>query len=168
MKHVIVVGGGLAGLRTAEALRAQGYDGDLTLVGAEPHAPYDRPPLSKEVLAGECDDTTLPADWQQLRCERRLGMRAEGLRLHDEKPGGVLETDAGPLDFDGLVVATGATPVRLPGKGFQHVLRSVDDARGLRAQLRAGARVVVVGAGWIGAEVATVAAAKGCRVTVLE
>jgi 3-phenylpropionate/trans-cinnamate dioxygenase ferredoxin reductase component len=158
---VIIVGGGLAGLRTAETLRAQGYEGGLTLVGAEPHAPYDRPPLSKAVLRGETDDTTLSADLGALGCEALLGRRATGL-------GDDLETTEGPLPFDGLVLATGATPVRLPGDGPQHVLRTVEDARALRAALRPGARLVIVGAGWIGAEVATAAAAAGCRVTVAE
>ncbi|GLY82850.1 oxidoreductase [Actinoallomurus iriomotensis] len=158
---MIIVGGGLAGLRTAETLRAQGYAGGLTLVGAEPHAPYDRPPLSKAVLRGETDDTTVAADFDALDCATLLGRRATGL-------GEELETTEGPLAFDGLVIATGATPIRLPGDGPQHVLRTIDDARALRAALRPGARLVIVGAGWIGAEVATAAAAAGCRVTVAE
>jgi NADPH-dependent 2,4-dienoyl-CoA reductase/sulfur reductase-like enzyme len=161
MERVIIVGGGLAGLRTVEALRAQGHGGGLTLVTAEPYAPYDRPPLSKAVLRGETDDTTVRADWAALGCELLLGRRATGL-------GEDLETTEGPLGFDGLVIATGATPIRLPGDGPQHVLRSIDDARTLRAGLRPGARLVIVGAGWIGAEVATAAAAAGCRVTVVE
>ncbi|WP_285566771.1 NAD(P)/FAD-dependent oxidoreductase [Actinoallomurus iriomotensis] len=161
MERVIIVGGGLAGLRTAETLRAQGYAGGLTLVGAEPHAPYDRPPLSKAVLRGETDDTTVAADFDALDCATLLGRRATGL-------GEELETTEGPLAFDGLVIATGATPIRLPGDGPQHVLRTIDDARALRAALRPGARLVIVGAGWIGAEVATAAAAAGCRVTVAE
>lgn len=161
MDRVIIVGGGLAGLRTVEALRAQGYAGGLTLVAAEPYPPYDRPPLSKAVLRGETDDTTVTADWAALGCELLLGRRATGL-------GEDLETTEGPLGFDGLVIATGATPIRLPGDGPQHVLRTVDDARTLRSGLRPGARLVIVGAGWIGAEVATAAAAAGCRVTVVE
>ena len=168
MKSVIVVGAGLAGLRSAEALREQGYQGELTLVGAEPHPPYDRPPLSKAVLTGETEDTTLPAEWERLRCGLRLGERAGALRFHPDRTGGVVETSAGPLDFDGLVIATGASAIRLPGEGPQHVVRTVEDARGLRGSLRRGARVLIVGAGWIGAEVATVAAGLGCRVTVLE
>ncbi|WP_316740686.1 FAD-dependent oxidoreductase [Streptomyces sp. MK7] len=168
MRNVIVVGGGLASLSALQRLRARGYEGRLTLVGAESHPPYDRPPLSKAVLAGDTDGIALPADWEALRCERLLGTRAEALRLHDGRPGGALATSAGPLPFDGLVIATGAMPVRLPGEGPQHVLRTLDDAERLRDSLRAGARVVLVGAGWIGAEVATAAARKGCRVTVLE
>jgi 3-phenylpropionate/trans-cinnamate dioxygenase ferredoxin reductase subunit len=131
-------------------------------VSAEPYPPYDRPPLSKAVLRGETDDTTVAADWDALGCELLLGRSATGLG------DGVLETAAGPLGFDGLVIATGASPVRLPGEGPQHTLRTIDDARVLREALRPGARLVIVGAGWIGAEVATAAAAAGCRVTVAE
>jgi NADPH-dependent 2,4-dienoyl-CoA reductase/sulfur reductase-like enzyme len=133
----------------------------LTLVGAEPHRPYDRPPLSKAVLRGAADDTTVNADWAALDCELLLGHRVTGLTDS-------LETTAGALGFDGLVIATGASPIRLPGDGPQHVLRTIDDARALRAELRPGARVAIVGAGWIGAEVATAAAEAGCRVTVVE
>ncbi|MFB9838066.1 FAD-dependent oxidoreductase, partial [Actinoallomurus acaciae] len=128
MERVIVVGGGLAGLRTAEALRAQGYAGGLTMVGAEPHVPYDRPPLSKAVLRGETGDTTVAADFDALGCATLLGRRATSL-------GEDLETTEGPLAFDGLVIATGATPIRLPGDGPQHVLRTIDDARALRSAL---------------------------------
>ncbi|GAA1814482.1 NAD(P)/FAD-dependent oxidoreductase [Actinomadura chokoriensis] len=168
MESVIVVGGGLAGVRAVEALRSKGFEGALTLVSAERHRPYDRPPLSKAVLAGESDDTTVDADWDALRCDLLLGERATGLGLHAPGRGGVLASTAGDLPFDGLVIATGATPVTLPGGGRQHVLRTVDDARDLRSRLTEGARIVIVGAGWIGAEVATTAAKKGCRVTVVE
>ncbi|NKZ06220.1 NAD(P)/FAD-dependent oxidoreductase [Actinomadura latina] len=168
MESVIVVGGGLAGVRAVEALRSKGYEGALTLVSAERHRPYDRPPLSKAVLAGESDDTTVDADWDALRCEPLLGVRATGLRLDAPGRGGVLATTAGDLPFGGLVIATGAAPVTLPGDGRQHVLRTVDDSRDLRSRLTEGARIVIVGAGWIGAEVATTAARKGCRVTVVE
>ena len=123
VERLIIVGGGLAGLRTAEALRARGHGGGLTLVAAEPYAPYDRPPLSKAFLRGESDDTTIAADWDVLDCELLLGRRATGLG------DGVLETTGGPLPFDGVVIATGATPVRLPGEGPQHTLRTIDDSR---------------------------------------
>ncbi|NVI91576.1 NAD(P)/FAD-dependent oxidoreductase [Actinomadura sp. BRA 177] len=168
MEKVIVVGGGLAGVRAVEALRSKGYEGALTLVSAERHRPYDRPPLSKAVLAGDSDDTTVDADWDALRCDLLLGERATGLRLYEPGHGGVLASTAGDLPFDGLVIATGATPVTLPGDGRQHVLRTIDDSRDLRSRLTEGARIVIVGAGWIGAEVATTAAKKGCRVTVVE
>ncbi|MGI8698694.1 MAG: NAD(P)/FAD-dependent oxidoreductase [Mycobacteriales bacterium] len=159
-ERVVVVGGGLAGSRSVEALRAGGYQGRLTLVGAEPQLPYDRPPLSKAVLSGAVSDTTLRASYADLDVEMLLGRRA--VALGD----GVLETDCGRLDFDGLVVATGAVPIGLPGGG--RTLRTIGDALAMRAAMRPGARIIVVGAGWIGAEVATASAAAGCRVTVVE
>lgn len=162
VERVIVVGGGLAGLRSVQSLREQGYVGRLALLGAEPHSPYDRPPLSKEFLSGDVDDPTLPADWAELDVERLLGRHATGVRP------GVVDTDSGELAFDGLVIATGATPIRLPGEGRQRTLRTVDDARSLRAALRPGLHLAIVGAGWIGAEVATAAARARCRVTVVE
>ncbi|NAS22748.1 FAD-dependent oxidoreductase [Herbidospora sp. NEAU-GS84] len=162
MDHVVVVGAGLAGVRSVEALRAHGYQGRITLIGEEPHRPYDRPPLSKAVLLGDADSTVVDSDLEALDVRLMLGTAAKG--LHD----GVLSTTDGELAFDGLVVATGATPVRLRGEGHQHVLRTIDDALALREALVEGARVAVVGAGWIGAEVATAAARAGCRVTVVE
>jgi 3-phenylpropionate/trans-cinnamate dioxygenase ferredoxin reductase subunit len=169
LERVVVVGGGLAGLQSLIALRAQGYGGRLTLVGAEPHLPYDRPPLSKAVLLGERNgpeiDVTFDADWDAVDVELLLGRRATGLRE------GVVETDIGPVPFDGLVIATGATPVTLPGTdGLDtvHVLRTVEHAYALRAAFTPGTRVLIVGAGWIGAEVATAAARAGCKVTVVE
>lgn len=161
-QRVVVVGAGLAGGRTCEELRAQGYAGELVLVGAEAHAPYDRPPLSKEVLAGELDGTALEVDWAALDVTLRLGRVATALRP------GVLSTDAGEEPWDAVVLATGARPVTLPGAAGHQVLRTVDHALALRARLVPGARVVVVGAGWVGAEVATTAARAGCRVTVVE
>ena len=160
MDRVVVVGAGLAGGRTAQELRRRGFTGQLTLVGAELHPPYDRPPLSKAVLAGRTDDTTLPLDLDDV--EVLLGRRVVGLRP------GELVTDTGTLDYDGLVLATGALPVTLPGDGPQRVLRTIDDARSLRDALKPGMRLAVVGAGWIGAEVATTAAKHGVEVTVVE
>lgn len=158
----MVVGAGLAGLQAVLALRAEGYAGPLTLVGAEAEPPYDRPPLSKALLRGEVTDTTLAADWAQLGVRLLLGRPAVGLR-----PGEVLLGD-GTLPADGVVLATGAVPVvPFPAQGV-HLLRTVDQARALRARLAAGRRLVVVGAGWIGAEVATAAAAAGVQVTVVE
>jgi 3-phenylpropionate/trans-cinnamate dioxygenase ferredoxin reductase component len=160
--RIVVAGAGLAGLRTVEELRARGYEGGITLIGTEPRPPYDRPPLSKKVLIGEIDDTSLRADLAALDTEVRLSETATGLRP------GKLSTDAGEHGFDALVLATGATPVRLPGPGPQHVLRTIDDALALRSLLRPGTSVCVAGAGWIGAELSTAAASRGCRVTVLE
>lgn len=150
----------MAGGRTAVELRRRGFTGEITMVGAEAHRPYDRPPLSKAVLTGRIDDTTLPFDLDGV--EVLTGRRATALRP------GTVETDAGPLEHDGLVIATGADPVTLPGDGPVRVLRTIDDAHGLRSALRPGLRLVIVGAGWIGAEVATTAAAIGAEVTVVE
>ena len=161
-RSVVVVGGGLAGLRTVEELRTRGYAGTITLIGAEDRPPYDRPPLSKKLMFGELDDTTLRADLSDLEAQVRLGETATGL------VGGVLRTDRGEYRFDALVLATGAYPVALPGPGRQRFLRTIDQALEIRALLVPGLQLVIVGAGWIGAELATAAAARGCRVTVLE
>ncbi|HUZ26398.1 MAG TPA: FAD-dependent oxidoreductase [Streptosporangiaceae bacterium] len=160
--HVVVVGAGLAGLRTIEDLRGRGYAGQVTLVGAEPRPPYDRPPLSKKLMTGALDDTTLRHDLDSLHAEVRLAQRAVALA------DGVLATDGGEHAFDALVLATGATPVTLPGDGRQHVLRTIDEALELRQLLRPGTALAIVGAGWIGAELATAATQLGCQVTVLE
>jgi NADPH-dependent 2,4-dienoyl-CoA reductase/sulfur reductase-like enzyme len=132
------------------------------MIGAERHPPYDRPPLTKKFMTGEIDGTSLRADFAALGVDLRLGETATGLR------DGVLGTDQAEYRFDALVVATGATPVQLPGPGPQRVLRTIDDAAAIRSALRPGLKLAVVGAGWIGAELATSAAKKGCQVTVLE
>jgi 3-phenylpropionate/trans-cinnamate dioxygenase ferredoxin reductase subunit len=166
-RQIVVAGGGLAGLRTVAELRALGYGGAVTLVGAESRPPYDRPPLSKKLMAGELDDTTLEPDLGSLGVNARLGETATGVDA-GPGPGGVLRTDRGEHRFDALVLATGAVPVALPGQGPQRFLRTIGDALALRALLRPGLRLAIVGAGWIGAELATVAAARGCSVTVVE
>ncbi len=160
--NVVIVGAGLAGLRTAEELRVHGYAGAITLIGAEARPPYDRPPLSKKVMIGELDDTSLRPDLDSLGVDLRLAETA--IAMAD----GVLHTDAGEYAFDRLVIATGADPVTLPGGGEQLVLRTLDHALALRARLSPGVRLAIVGAGWIGAELATAAASRGCRVTVIE
>ncbi|MEV6206888.1 FAD-dependent oxidoreductase [Kitasatospora sp. NPDC051914] len=152
----------MAGAQCALALRQGGFGGRVALVGDEPHRPYDRPPLSKDVLLGKTDSTAFDIDWEDLGVELLLGRRATGLEP------GVLHTDAGPLDHDALVVATGAEAVELPGAAGARLLRTVDDALALRADLTPGTRIALVGAGWIGAETATVARRLGCRVTVVE
>ncbi|HUD37292.1 MAG TPA: FAD-dependent oxidoreductase [Streptosporangiaceae bacterium] len=162
VERIVVAGAGLAGLRTVEELRAAGYLGELTLIGAEPRPPYDRPPLSKQLMLGEVHDTTLREELDSLGIGLRLGERAE--RLDD----GSLHTDRDDYPFDRLVIATGARPVVLPGLGRQRFLRSIDDALELRALLRPGLRLAIIGAGWIGAELATAAISKGCQVTVVE
>jgi 3-phenylpropionate/trans-cinnamate dioxygenase ferredoxin reductase subunit len=161
-ERVVVAGAGLAGLRTIEELRGRGYDGAVTLVGAESRLPYDRPPLSKKLMIGALDDTSLRTELDSLGVDVRLGECATGLT--DDR----LTTDQGDHLFDALVLATGASPVTLPGEGRQHVLRTVDDALELRRLLTPGTALAIVGAGWIGAELATAAAQLGCQVTVLE
>jgi len=160
--QAVIAGAGLAGLRAAAELRARDYSGGITMIGAERRPPYDRPPLTKKFMIGEIDDTSLRADLTALGVDLRLGEAATGLR--DD----VLRTDQAEYGFDALVVTTGATPVRLPGPGPQRVLRTFDDAVALRSALRPGLKLAVIGAGWIGAELATSAAKKGCEVTVLE
>jgi 3-phenylpropionate/trans-cinnamate dioxygenase ferredoxin reductase component len=160
--RVVVAGAGLAGLRTIEELRGRGYDGAITLVGAESRLPYDRPPLSKKLMTGALDDTSLRTELDSLAVDVRLGERAVGLTE------GLLATDRGEHLFEVLVLATGASPVLLRGEGRQHVLRTLDDALELRKLLNPGTALAIVGAGWIGAELATAAAQLGCRVTVLE
>jgi NADPH-dependent 2,4-dienoyl-CoA reductase/sulfur reductase-like enzyme len=175
LQTVVVVGASLAGLRATEALRRDGYDGRIVLVGAEPHLPYDRPPLSKQLLAGEWEPQDLAlrrADYDELQLELRLGVRATGLDaaakvLTLEGADGVAEE----LPFDGALLATGATPRTLPGTPDLDgifVLRTVDDALDLRARLDDHPRVVVVGAGFIGSEVAATCRGRGLQVTVLE
>ncbi|WP_425570307.1 NAD(P)/FAD-dependent oxidoreductase [Nonomuraea rosea] len=162
MNHVVVVGAGLAGVRTVEALRGRGFNGRITLIGEERHRPYDRPPLSKAVLLGDADTSFVEADLAAMEVDFWPGVSAKSLRS------GVVETTEGELGYDGLVIATGAEPITLPGDGPQHVLRTLDDAHELRAMLVPGARVAIIGAGWIGAEVATAARRAGCVVTVVE
>ncbi|WP_446042290.1 FAD-dependent oxidoreductase, partial [Streptomyces sp. SID1121] len=157
----------MAGVQTAVALREGGFRDRITLIGAEPHPPYDRPPLSKAVLLGQADGSSFDLDFAALSVELRLGLAVTGLRPDVRE----LDTADGPVPYDVLVVATGAEPVRLPGTEDVpgvHLLRTLDDAERLRPVLGRQDEVVVVGAGWIGAEFATAAREAGCAVTVLE
>ncbi len=159
--RVVVAGAGLAGLRTAEELRERGFTGPITLIGAEQRPPYDRPPLSKKVLTEPGLDPSLQADFAALGVDFRPEEAATGL-------GDALVTNRGEHPFQHLVLATGALPVTLPGEGRQRLLRTYDDALALRDLLRPGLRLAIVGAGWIGAELATAAVAHGSQVTVVE
>jgi 3-phenylpropionate/trans-cinnamate dioxygenase ferredoxin reductase subunit len=170
---IAVVGASLAGLRAAETLRAEGHTGEVVLIGAEPHLPYDRPPLSKQFLAGTwgLDRVLLrPAEKiAALGLDLRLGHRAGALDVE----GHTLELDDGStIGFDGLVLATGAHPRLLPGAPQitgVHILRTLEDSIALGHAIRQeGARVVVVGAGLIGSEVAATCHAVGADVTVVE
>ncbi len=163
----MIVGAGVAGVQTAVALREQGWTGAITLLGAEPHQPYDRPPLSKAVLLGKSESSAFEVDFDSLGIDLRLGHEATGLRPEER----VLDTADGPEPYDRLVIATGAEPVVLPGsQGIPgvHLLRTLDDATRLRPVLADQHDIVVVGAGWIGAEFATAARESGCKVTVVE
>ncbi|UPZ31731.1 FAD-dependent oxidoreductase [Streptomyces sp. LRE541] len=165
--RVVIVGAGMAGVQTAVALREQGFPGSVTLIGAEPHQPYDRPPLSKAVLLGKAEGSAFDVDFEALDVELRLGLEVTGVHPARRE----LDTAAGPVPYDALVVATGAEPVRLPGaEGVPgvHLLRTLDDAERLRPVLARQHDIVVVGAGWIGAEFATAAREAGCSVTVVE
>ncbi|WP_411085798.1 NAD(P)/FAD-dependent oxidoreductase [Streptomyces sp. 061-3] len=157
----------MAGVQTAVALREQGFTGPVTLIGAEPHQPYDRPPLSKAVLLGTAEGSAFDIDFEELDIELQLGRDVTGVRADAHE----LDTLAGPVPYDVLVIASGAEPVVLPGsEGVPgvHLLRTLDDAARLRPVLDQQHTVVVVGAGWIGAEFATAARAAGCEVTVVE
>ncbi|MCF1596508.1 NAD(P)/FAD-dependent oxidoreductase [Streptomyces muensis] len=165
--RVVIAGAGMAGVQTAVALREQGFTGAVTLIGAEPHQPYDRPPLSKAVLLGKAEGSAFDVDFEALGIELRLGREVLGVRPADHE----LDTEAGPVPYDALVLATGAEPIRLPGaEGVPgvHLLRTLDDAERLRPVLGRQHDIVVVGAGWIGAEFATAAREAGCAVTVVE
>jgi NADPH-dependent 2,4-dienoyl-CoA reductase/sulfur reductase-like enzyme len=171
-RGIVVVGASLAGLRAAETLRREGYDGRLVLVGAESHLPYDRPPLSKELLAGECEPEQIALrkqPYDDLELDLRLGRRATRLDVAQREV--ELDDDGERLAFDGLVVATGARPRTLrgtPALDGIFVLRTLDDCLTIRACLDRGPRVVVIGAGFIGSEVAATCRGRGLDVTVLE
>ena len=161
----------MAGLRTCEALRQQGYAEPIVLIGAEKHPPYTRPPLSKEVLRSEADASTATLrtadELAALEIDVRLGRSAVALDVDGHR---VSLDDGSAVEFGALVIATGATPRRLQGSAFAgaHVLRSIDDCLELRTKLVDGAKVSVVGAGFIGLEVAASARARGCEVTVID
>ncbi|WP_233518367.1 NAD(P)/FAD-dependent oxidoreductase [Streptomyces corynorhini] len=157
----------MAGVQTAVALREKGYRAPITLIGAEPHPPYDRPPLSKALLLGKADSSAFDIDFAALSVDLRLGLHVTGVRPADRE----LDTAEGPVPYGVLVLASGAEPIALPGSAGVagvHPLRTLDDADRLRPVLARRQRIVVVGAGWIGAEFTTAAREAGCAVTVVE
>ncbi|MBE1536968.1 NAD(P)/FAD-dependent oxidoreductase [Actinomadura algeriensis] len=174
--RTVIVGAGLAGLRIAERLRRLGHGGPITLVGAEPHRPYDRPPLSKALLTRDEDPADDPAQaaplrnapYEELGLDLRTGVRATAL---DPRARTVALDDGGTVGYGRLVIATGLRPRMLPGfegRGGVHVLRSFEDCLALRAGLRAARRVVVVGGGVLGCEIAAAARALGAEVALVE
>ena len=169
MQQVVIVGAGLGGLRAAEALRASGFTGGITIVGDETHAPYTRPPLSKEALSGGIDSVTLdfPIGEDLSDVQWRLGVAATSVDFDRNR---ITLSDGESLHFDGLVIATGIRPRRLPVPGpdaGRFALRTIDDAKALRTHLTPGARVVIIGSGFIGCEVAATARGLGCEVDVV-
>ena len=168
----VIVGAGLAGAKAAETLREEGYDGRLVLLGAEPERPYERPPLSKEYLRGETDREQAyvheAAFYEEHGIELRSGEHV--VRLDPGRRELTLQSDE-PLAYDRLLLATGSAPRRLsiPGSELEgvHYLRTFGDSDALRARLDAGGRLVVIGAGWIGCEVAASARQRGIEVTVI-
>ncbi|WP_433802474.1 NAD(P)/FAD-dependent oxidoreductase [Actinomycetospora sp. CA-084318] len=171
--HIVIIGAGLAGTTTAQALREQGFDGDVTLLAGEDHLPYDRPPLSKDYLAGSsgADDILLQErGWfDENRVALRLGTRASAV---DPKAHEVTLEGGETLTYDKLVLATGSTArtLGLPGADAEgvHTLRTLADSDAIKAEFGEGRRLVVIGGGWIGLEVAATARGAGTTVTVLE
>ena len=173
IEQVVVVGGGLAAAKTAEALRDEGYAGSIVLFAAEKHVPYDRPPLSKAFLKGEqseADGYVLPESWYaEHDVDLRLGTAVTAV---DAAAHEVVATDGSRTAYDKLVLATGASPRRsdLPGADLGGVLylRTVEDSQRLKEAFQPGANVVIIGGGWIGLEAASAAREAGSTVTVLE
>ncbi|MGZ4177354.1 MAG: NAD(P)/FAD-dependent oxidoreductase [Solirubrobacteraceae bacterium] len=171
-QKIVLAGGGLASQRCAETLRREGYDGAIRMVCAEPHAPYDRPPLSKQLLDGSCARQALtfrsPAWYEDHDVELLLGVAAAGLRPRERV---LVLADGRELRYHRLLIATGSRPRELPILDHQRnvsVLRTVDDSLALRDALSDGERVSVIGAGFIGQEVAATARRLGCAVTIVE
>ena len=169
ISRLVIVGASLAGLRAAQAARKAGFDGELVMVGEERHLPYTRPPLSKELLAGEHDVERVHFPCDTLEAEWRLGVPAASL---DRGRRRVVLADGDEVSYDRLIVATGSRPRRWPGGGGEldgvHVLRNLEDALALRAAFAGRPRVAIVGAGFIGCEVAQTARKAGLEVTLID
>ena len=178
--HVVIVGASLAGLRTAEAVRAKGFAGSITLIGEERDKPYDRPPLSKQFLSGawDRDRITLRTDDEltALALDFQLGVQATALNLNKRLVQTVVNGDSRNVGYDALVIATGGRartlPASLADPGLQkpsvHTVRTMADSVALQPLLVEGVNIVIVGAGFIGAEIAAAASAKGANVTIVE
>ncbi|MEX7470968.1 NAD(P)/FAD-dependent oxidoreductase [Mycobacterium adipatum] len=173
MPTFVIVGAGLAGAKAAESLRDKGFDGKIIVFGSEDHLPYERPPLSKDYLAGDkslADFTVHPAEWyREHDIDLRLGT---GVQLIDTGGHSVGFDDGRHEHYDRLLLATGSRARRLDVPGADadgvHVLRTVDDAAALLSALTERSRLAIVGAGWIGLEVAAAARTRGAQVTVVE
>jgi 3-phenylpropionate/trans-cinnamate dioxygenase ferredoxin reductase subunit len=168
----VIVGASLTGAKAAETLREQGFDGRVVLIGQEPERPYERPPLSKDYLRGEAKAKPYVHDesfYSENEIELRVSTRVERI---DPDTSQVSLSDGEMLGFDRLLLATGARPRRLPVPGGDlagvFYLRTVADSEAIRERIGGGGRLVTIGAGWIGAEVAASARQKGCDVTILQ
>lgn len=170
-RPIVIVGAGQAGLQVAESLRSEGWEGDIMLLGDEPHAPYHRPPLSKAYLLGEATAEQLTMRSREVLARKNISLRT-GIRVeHIDRAKQELHFSHGSsLPYHRLVLATGARARSLPGADLDgvHVLRGLDDCRQIGAELEAAENVVVIGGGFIGLEFAAVARKKGKTVTVLE
>ncbi|MEU5762291.1 FAD-dependent oxidoreductase [Nocardia sp. NPDC047648] len=172
-RRFVIVGGGLGAAKLAETLRAKDFDGTVTLIGAEEHLPYERPPLSKEHLAGKKslpEFTVVPAQWyRDHHVEVRLGTTVTGL---DPAAKTITLPDDSTLSYDKLALATGSTPRTLPVPGADapnvYTLRTIEDSDTLIELFGSARRIVIIGAGWIGLEVAAAARSAGVEVTVVE
>jgi 3-phenylpropionate/trans-cinnamate dioxygenase ferredoxin reductase subunit len=165
----VIVGGGLAGAKGAEALRDQGFDGDIVLIGDEQHRPYERPPLSKDYLAGKADRDSVyvhTSEWYgEHNVELRLGAAATSI---DREGHRVVFADGSAVSYDKLLLATGSSPREFPGAEDALYLRRVEDSDRIKSAIASASRLVVIGAGWIGLEATANARQAGVEVTVLE
>jgi 3-phenylpropionate/trans-cinnamate dioxygenase ferredoxin reductase subunit len=172
LRHVAIIGAAVAGLSTAESLRRSGYDGEITLVGDELHEPYDRPPLSKQILSGKWEPERVAlrqqGDLANLELNLRLGIRATSLDLNRR----AVQLDTGEhLPFDALVIATGLRARWLPafvGLSGAHVMRTINDSLALKAEIRPGRKITVIGAGFLGTEIAATAQLLGAEVSLVD
>jgi len=172
VQNIVIVGASLAGTRAAETLRSAGFNGTITMVGAEQQKPYDRPPLSKNYLAGDWDEERValrkPEVLDELNLAWKLGVAATSLDTTSQT---IALANGESISYDGLIIATGGDVRRLPNQpdlAGIHTLRTLDDATALRNEIAEGTRVVVIGAGFIGLEAAATAKKRGAEVTVLE
>src|SRR5262245_5759100 len=170
-RRIVIVGTGLAGASAAGALREQGFDGDVLLIGEQKHRPYELPALSKGILLGDTDDPDWVHDesfYTEKNIDLRLRTRVSGVHVGDR----TVDVDGKAEPWDRLLLATGSTPrrLRVPGNDCDNVrrLRRLDDSRALRAELTEGRNIVIIGAGWIGCEVAAAARKHGANVTVVD
>ena len=170
--RVVIVGAGLAAAKAIEELRAQGHDGSITLFGSEPHLPYERPPLSKAVLLGKDDESTVFVHDQQWYADHDVELHLATTVTGLDPDRSHLKVGTEEFAYDRLLIATGATPRRLPAADAAGApvayLRTIEDNRRLKAAFAPGRRIVIIGGGWIGLEVAAAARIAECEVTIIE